>query len=537
MKKMLSSLIILSLCAITHAESKTEIVVKKGIVKTTTAQGDSLVSPGQKAVLENGRKPAISMSNPMVKILLKLEDHIQKERDAKLEEIRYSSAQIIAVEEENLWKVGTLNSIPNKTDKDSATCRFGPTGLAEKMAFYDIQGRPLNYRIEKREESKGYICLEFSHPVAAGQPFRFMMISDFKPNTPGRRLLNYADGKWTLTVSNDTPYCLNYFHIILPPSAVYTTSTPAPQTIEETNGRVSITTRNYTGKEGHGTLTMSFLWPDKNGTCLEGIPWDKAGPEAVKIYELFIREQIQSPELWGELALKLVGGKFFEQAYDAFERCYQGHASDLWDYTALTWQGHLLDLKQDRAGAIEKYTQALAGKPKGGDMRHDQWGIVLTRKWIEERLNSPFTELMIVSQNDHGEFQQRFDSIPWTHAGHEILDLYTAMTQGGANDSMAWALLGLKLVGSSNLNEAMDCFVRAENGRTSDLFLFMSLVWQGHLLDLQQQRSQAVEKYTQALTLDDSAMGIRHDQWGIVLTKEWVQQRLQIPFTLDMLKQ
>ena len=45
MKKIFRCLAVLLICRAVLAESKTEVVVKEGIVKTTTPQGDSLVRP------------------------------------------------------------------------------------------------------------------------------------------------------------------------------------------------------------------------------------------------------------------------------------------------------------------------------------------------------------------------------------------------------------------------------------------------------------------------------------------------------------
>ncbi len=83
------------------------------------------------------------------------------------------------------------------------------------------------------------------------------------------------------------------------------------------------------------------------------------------------------------------------QAYSAFERCHNGHPSAVWDYTALVWQGHILDLQQERAKAVEKYQQALAMDDKAAGTRHDQWGIVLNKDWVKERLKTPFTVEML----------------------------------------------------------------------------------------------------------------------------------------------
>ena len=63
MKKILLFIVIaLGFCTYTFAESKTEIVVKEGLVKTSTDQGDSLVRSGQRAILEEGKEPAISFN-------------------------------------------------------------------------------------------------------------------------------------------------------------------------------------------------------------------------------------------------------------------------------------------------------------------------------------------------------------------------------------------------------------------------------------------------------------------------------------------
>jgi tetratricopeptide (TPR) repeat protein len=533
----------LSLCAMAHAESKTEVVVRKGLVKTTTAQGDSLVSPGQKAVLEANKKPQVAIQNQLVGKLLELEEVIQKERAQKKIEIRLSTAQAYSVENENLWKVGVLVTMPNNTNQAETVCRLGPTTLLDDMKFFDLDGSSLACRIEKIEERKGYCHLTFSKAVQPGEFFRFIMITDFQPNTPQYQLCVKKDGQWIISSGNDTPRCLNFFYVILPKKAIFVKSEPQPAAIEEINGQVAITIRNYTGEEANGHFQIYFLWPEKDGACLKGIPWDKAGPEAVKIYDLFIREDIQSPELWGELAIKLVGGRFYEQAYDAFQQCFNGHGSAVLDYTALAWQGHLHDLWEQRQQAIEKYQQALKIKPNSNE-RHDQWGIILTQQWLQDRLQSPLTEQMLILPKDTADLLRRFEAIPWTDAGTIVLQFYKEIAEKkfeesqGLTENLAegWAMLGLKLVGSGYMDEAMDCFVRCEKDGTQGHYLFIAIVWQGHLLDLKQHRQQAIEKYQQALAMKDDATGTRHDQWGIILTKAWVQERLKTPFSLEMLK-
>jgi hypothetical protein len=55
----------------------------------------------------------------------------------------------------------------------------------------------------------------------------------------------------------------------------------------------------------------------------------------------------------------------------------------------LIWRGHLLDLLGRRSEAIAAYRAALA-LPGQIDIRHDQWSMTIDRKWVEERLKTPF---------------------------------------------------------------------------------------------------------------------------------------------------
>lgn len=55
----------------------------------------------------------------------------------------------------------------------------------------------------------------------------------------------------------------------------------------------------------------------------------------------------------------------------------------------MTWLGHVLDLRNQRDRAIQWYNKALAQYP-GFPVQHDQWGIIIDKKWLEERLKTPF---------------------------------------------------------------------------------------------------------------------------------------------------
>ena len=194
-----------------------------------------------------------------------------------------------------------------------------------------------------------------------------------------------------------------------------------------------------------------------------------------------------------------------------------------------------------RDEAIVKYRQALEDVPSI-NMRHDQWGIVLTEGWVERRIEKPFIEAMVFTPNEFAELKRRFDGLPWTDAGEEMLEVYKDTISldkiGEIENGYGWFRLGIKLVGSGYFRQAMDSFKRAE-GLLRDQGgsnYFAVIVWQGHIYDVFGKRDKAIAKDRQALTTENSGY-MRHDQWKMILTKEWVQLRIEEPFAKEMIGQ
>jgi hypothetical protein len=55
----------------------------------------------------------------------------------------------------------------------------------------------------------------------------------------------------------------------------------------------------------------------------------------------------------------------------------------------MVWIGHINDLRNNREEAMSWYQKALETYP-GFPIQHDQWGITIDKRWIEERLKAPF---------------------------------------------------------------------------------------------------------------------------------------------------
>jgi tetratricopeptide (TPR) repeat protein len=86
--------------------------------------------------------------------------------------------------------------------------------------------------------------------------------------------------------------------------------------------------------------------------------------------------------------------KRYGDALKVFEKLFEKNADDTGTQAvALVWQGHMLDLLGRRDQAVERYKKALAGGISQGGQRHDQYGIIINRKWVEDRIKDPFARM------------------------------------------------------------------------------------------------------------------------------------------------
>ena len=148
---------------------------------------------------------------------------------------------------------------------------------------------------------------------------------------------------------------------------------------------------------------------EAQGPALDNLPWEGAGSEALEVYQEFVDEDVEYVGQWQTLGIKLVGGGFWKEAFDCFvrsEKLLTHKESSEW-LTASIWQGHIYDIWGKRDKALAKYEAALDVLQQYRNnntaldienyswMRHDQWGIVLSYKWIKARIEDPFTKEMV----------------------------------------------------------------------------------------------------------------------------------------------
>jgi hypothetical protein len=117
-------------------------------------------------------------------------------------------------------------------------------------------------------------------------------------------------------------------------------------------------------------------------TRIQRLPWGGDGTAALELYREARQPKLDDFSDRFRLALLLFDGRRYAEALELLK--------DDRRFQALVWKGHMLDLLERRTEALAEYHAALQ---IAGDYsyRHDQWKMVLDKKWVEARLHSPFS--------------------------------------------------------------------------------------------------------------------------------------------------
>ncbi len=156
---------------------------------------------------------------------------------------------------------------------------------------------------------------------------------------------------------------------------------------------------------------------------------------------------------------------------------------------------------------------------------------------LESAQLDPQGVLALVAQPPSTSDQQlrsEIQKLPWLGAGERALQVFKRMKIGELSDSFSWLKLGLTLYDGKHYEEALEAFQLTEELEqpNSSARAFASVVWQGHINDLLGRRQEALEFYKKALSMPgDHEM--RHDQYGIRLSRRWVRDRLERSFRRD----
>ena len=164
--------------------------------------------------------------------------------------------------------------------------------------------------------------------------------------------------------------------------------------------------------------------------------------------------------------------------------------------------------------------------------KYDVFPIIDT--WLSSNFKSTsFTlqkadSLIINKYKAVNELSDLLSAVPYG-GGHkeEIINCYNIATKVNMAEPYFWFDLGLKLYADHYIDKAYTSF---SNSADSDFVLyFASLVWLGHLNDLQGNREEALVFYQKALDVYPG-FPVQHDNWKMVIDTKWIQERLKVPF-------
>jgi len=128
---------------------------------------------------------------------------------------------------------------------------------------------------------------------------------------------------------------------------------------------------------------------DDLSEVISQLPWEGAGEDAFKAFEKAKGFKLDKVSLWFKLGLTLFDGGYYKESFDAFQSVTELKPPQLTHFSSLVWMGHLKDLEGNREEALKYYNDALK-HDTGGTMQHSQFGMYINRKWVEERLKTPF---------------------------------------------------------------------------------------------------------------------------------------------------
>jgi predicted esterase len=139
-----------------------------------------------------------------------------------------------------------------------------------------------------------------------------------------------------------------------------------------------------------------------------------------------------------------------------------------------------------------------------------------------------FDSLMIEKYAKAHELAGEISTIPYGGGYPEkILACYKNAVNRNLTDANTWFSLGIKLFADGYDNEAYNSFSKASDSTFAACFA--SLVWMGHIKDLQSRRKEAVALYQKALEVYPG-FPVQHDNWDIIIDEKWIEERIKTPF-------
>jgi tetratricopeptide (TPR) repeat protein len=124
---------------------------------------------------------------------------------------------------------------------------------------------------------------------------------------------------------------------------------------------------------------------------IAALPWAGEERRALELLGEAKKAGLTDVDAWFHLGMLLYDAKRYPAALEVFERSIAlADKQPMNRFGALAWKGHVLDITGRREDAIGAYKDALKIDIGGQSARLDQYDMVIDRKWVEERLKTPF---------------------------------------------------------------------------------------------------------------------------------------------------
>lgn len=268
---MKSSYVKICLCTLWFTPSlvlgqKTEVSVLHGTVRAETSTATADINAGRKATMLSDEKPIVTVADPLVDDVMKLYEWVQEEKLAQRQRIDTFNIMVQRVDNDITTVIAVLAEWQNYKSIASRTFALN-MGLQDDIKMYDLEGNLLPVEMKKTDDNSARYTVTHTKTVAPGENYRFISVSR-KP----QHVDIDAQGMRHQHQSWNTPYCLNFYRLILPPSAVFVASSRPVIATENFNGRIVITCRAYTGPLADGKFHFAYLWPEKDRTTLTDLP-------------------------------------------------------------------------------------------------------------------------------------------------------------------------------------------------------------------------------------------------------------------------
>ena len=254
--------------------------------------------------------------------------------------------------------------------------------------------------------------------------------------------------------------------------------------------------------------------------------------DSSEIYKKIKEENIRNTNMLYQLGMGLYEYEDYVQASDCFQNIARLETDKKTTFAACGWLGLLKDIMGERREALGYYRQAL-DKDTGETMSHSWLRINMNKKWLEERLKTPFsfeTLVDIPEQPTAEELQKIVGELNWKREGRTPLRIYKKARGLSIANRSFWFKLGMLLFDSGYYPESFVSFDKVSKMEASKLYIFSAYTWMGHLKDLLGEREEALKYYKHALDYDTGDT-MTHSQFRMRINRAWVEKRLERPFT------